>query len=332
MPWMRRTLPATLLLVLSVGVGCDGPEEGEVEHGDGACQSWLGARSLGQVDTGTLDEVSGIAASRRFVDVAWVHNDGDNTAAVSAVGAQAERLGTWTLLGAENRDWEDLAAGPCGDGASDCSCLYLGDIGDNNLSRDSAVLYRFVEPDDLDGSGGQVTGLDELWFDYPDGPHDAESVAVHPLTGQVLVITKAGVDGMTGVFAFPDTPPALSTEADPAELVELGWIDLDAVNADDAQVTAADFSPRGLRLALRTDEDLLLYDLSGGESLAEALEVGPTFAPAPEEDGEAVTFSPDGRALLLVGEGTRPTLWEVRCNAFSSDGSDDPDPLVECGG
>jgi hypothetical protein len=328
-----------LLLPLLV-LACPEPSEEELPgFGDGHCEFWLGAQSSGTLSTSTLDEVSGMAASHRFFDTLWVHNDGGNSAALQAIDGSGQSLGSWSVLGAENRDWEDLATGPCTAAGQPCTCLYLADVGDNDGEREQALVYRLPEPDVGSGSsGGQITEREELWFTYPDGPHDAEALLVHPETGEVLVVTKAGVgETLTGVFAFPDAPPEPRAEADPVTLELVGWLDLADLNAQQDAVTGGAVSPLGHRAVLRTDEDALIFDVPDGGTLADAFDEAPRFAPTPDEDGEAVTFSADGRTLFMVGEGVsgvdapRPTLWQVRCNSFEEVAEGGPDPLVECG-
>lgn len=332
-------VPWCLLLPLAL-LACPEPSEEELAGvGDGDCEFWLGAQSSGTLSTSTLDEVSGMAASHRFVGTLWVHNDGGNSAAVQAIDQEGQSLGSWSVLGAQNRDWEDLAAGPCTAEGQPCTCLYLADVGDNDSERDEVLVYRVPEPDvDAASSGGQITEREELWFVYPDGPHDAEAVLVHPVTGEVLVATKAGVgETLTGVFAFPDVPPEPRPQGDPVTLELVTWLDLSDLNAQQDAVTGGAVSPRGRRIVLRTDADALIFEVPDGGTLADAFDGEPRFAPTPDEDGEAVTFSADGRTLFMVGEGVpgdsaqRATLWQVLCNSFDDDGDDAADPLVECG-
>lgn len=327
------------MLPLAV-LGCpETPEEELAGIGDGYCEFWLGAQSSGTLSTSTLDEVSGMAASHRFAGTLWVHNDGGNSAALHAIDLDGQSQGSWSVLGAENRDWEDLATGPCAVQGQPCTCLYLADVGDNDGERDEALIYRLPEPDlGATSSGGQITEREELWFAYPDGPHDAEAVLVHPDTGEVLVVTKAGVgETLTGVFSFPGVPLEPRPQGDPVTLALVAWLDLADLNAQQDAVTGGAVSPRGRRIVLRTDGDALIFDVPDGGTLADAFAAAPRFAPTPDEDGEAVTFSADGRTLFMVGEGVtgdaaqRATLWQVRCNSFDDDGEEGPDPLVECG-
>ena len=99
----------------------------------------------------TLNAVSGLAASRAHDGVMWAHNDSGGAASVYGIGADGTDLGTWTLTGATNRDWEDMAIGAGPDGPGDF--LYLADIGDNLRARTEIVVYRVPEPDPTTGGG-----------------------------------------------------------------------------------------------------------------------------------------------------------------------------------
>jgi len=326
-----RCIP--ILLISLLIVACDGSGDETLAVGDGVCTSWIGAQSTATVASQVLAEVSGMAISHRYPGISWMHNDAGNSAALFAVDGDGQTVGTWSILGAENRDWEDLAAGPCIQPDQPCTCLYLADVGDNDASRSSALIYRLPEPDASASTGGQVSDVEELWFVYPDGlARDAEAVAVHPSSGEVIVVAKAVQGGPTEVFAFPDVPAQAHPESAPAVLDLVGELDLLSAGAQDDSVTGADVSPLGQRIVLRTDDDLLVLDVPPGGSLTGAVDSEFRFAPTPDEDGEAVGFSVDGRSVMLVGEGTQPAVWEVRCNVFEPSSEVADDPLLECGG
>ena len=63
--------------------------------------------------------------------------------------------------------------GPCSGG----SCLYIGDIGDNDAKRKRVTIYRVPEPEP---TAQQPRPLDAVYhLTYPDGAHDAESLLDH---------------------------------------------------------------------------------------------------------------------------------------------------------
>ena len=124
-------------------------------------------------------------------------------ALLSCVEPDGGSCGGWTVAGAGNVDWEDIAAGPGPQPGE--HYLYVGDIGDNTKSRDDVVVYRVVEPTvpipSDPGADGVTAPATALRLRYDDGPHDAESLMVHPTTGDIYVITKSFGD--TRVYKAP---------------------------------------------------------------------------------------------------------------------------------
>src|SRR5207237_6184912 len=100
-------------------------------------------------------------------------------------------LGTYTISGATNRDWEDIAVGP--GPVNGTQYLYIGEIGDNNAAYASVAVYRVPEPTISDTQSPVTTSLSgavKLNFVYPDGPRDAESLFVDPATKDIWIISK----------------------------------------------------------------------------------------------------------------------------------------------
>jgi len=78
------------------------------------------------------------------------------------------------VMGFDPQDTEALSLGPCPGGGS---CLYLGDIGDNDSKRKAIEI---VIVDEVQNFPKTVKARARLKLQYPDGPHDAESMAVQP--------------------------------------------------------------------------------------------------------------------------------------------------------
>ena len=57
-----------------------------------------------------LDEISGLAASRRHPGVLWMIDDGGNPERLFAVSDDGERLATFRIEGVTKTDWEDIAS------------------------------------------------------------------------------------------------------------------------------------------------------------------------------------------------------------------------------
>ncbi|HTJ83507.1 MAG TPA: hypothetical protein VL400_17425 [Polyangiaceae bacterium] len=296
---MTRPRPAPLGLALACpavvavcAVACD-------DGGADAAGSCGPVADVAVVEVEDLDEASGLAASAIHEAVLYAHNDAGDSARFFAFSVEGEALGSWDLAGAEAVDWEDMARGPC-DSTGEGSCLYLGDIGDNDRSRSQYAVFRVEEPASLDA--GSHTALHTRFaFSYPDGPHDAEALVVDPATGQVTIITK---EDPPVAYALPT--PMTNTETMTAKLV--GSL---ATAADDALITGADL--RAGVLVVRTGNAIWSYEVAG--SFAQSITGTPTKLGTPDEaQGESVAWSSDGRALYTLSEGERPVLHRTACD------------------
>ena len=121
-----------------------------------------------------------------------------------AVGDDGHALGTFTLTGATNVDWEDIAVGPGPIGGT--SYVFVADIGSISQpfvsTRPSVDVYRVPEPavsSTVSSGAVSLGGAEKLTFTYPgDAKYDAESLIVDPVTGKLYIVTKELV-GREGV-------------------------------------------------------------------------------------------------------------------------------------
>jgi hypothetical protein len=279
---------------------------------DAACAHTLVASIPGTVASDALDEVSGIAASRRVDDVWWVHNDSGDSARIFAIGSSGQTLGEYALPSAKAADWEDIAAGPGPN--SGVSYLYIGDIGDNTKTRAFVQVYRvpepLVDPANPLSVPQTLTGVGTFNLQYPDGPHDAEGLLVDPISGDIFVVTKDLAGGVAQVFRAPASAPA---DGGTTTLTRVATVSLGTGQG----VTAADVTPAGDVVALRTYLGVFLYPRAAGTSLAQAFSqpscagAAPPFgssSSASEPQGEALGFTRDGRGYVTASEGLHPPL------------------------
>lgn len=292
---------------------------------DGLCAAWEPPAMAAGVEDDRVDQVSGIVASHRYPGVLWAQEDAGSDAELIALGEDGAVLNRVDVAGADNTDWEDLTLGPCATDTVDaCGCLYLGDFGSNDGTRTEGVVWQVPEPHPLDD---ETRPARALRFTWPDGPHDAEALFVHPVTGVLTVVTKEA-SGPARLYRFPGTVLAPSTAT--VELLAMGTLDLEAAGSAGGRVTGGAVSPLGDRLALRTTADVLLFALGADDVGAAVQGEAEVVAVHPSTSGEAVTFTPDGRTLLLVDEGASPTVWQVSCAEFDVQRTADPDPLGDC--
>ena len=132
----------------------------------------------GYLESKSLREASGLARSNVHEGLTWAIND-DGPPDLYALGAAGEKRGKVRIRDAKNRDWEDLASFIM----DDTAYLLVADIGDNGARRKDVTLYIVAEPDPGDSS---VDIAWEVEFTYPDGPRDAEALAVDAGSGQMV--------------------------------------------------------------------------------------------------------------------------------------------------
>lgn len=246
-----------------------------------------------------ITEASGIVASTAYDSVLYTHNDSGDAARFFAIDGSCRTRATFVLTGVQARDWEDISRGPRG-------TLWLGDIGDNEATRVKGVLvHRVTEPAPADGVVRLAATSYRLR--YADGPHDAEALLVHPRTGQVLVVTKGFGGG--AVYA---APAPLQAET-PNILRQVGHVSV-------PEVTGGDISPDGSHVVLRNYTAAYEWAVEG-DDVAAALKGEPTRIPLPRSpQGEAITYSRDGKALIVASEGVGATVQTVARNEAASPG------------
>jgi hypothetical protein len=226
------------------------------------CGAWGEPRDMGFVLDPELEEISGVAPSTQNPGVLWVLEDHAGAPVLYALDFAGNSLGSLTLDGVENVDWEAIAIGPCDEG----SCLWVGDIGDNDNIRTDIALLRVREPE-VGWGGGLAASATPTRFPiaYPDGiSQNAEALALTP-DGTPVIFTKR-IDGLSEVFALDTLVPDTQTT-----LRLIGQIT--TRDADTGGLaTSADIWPDGSRLLLRTYDHALEYDLGtrGIEGVATA--------------------------------------------------------------
>ena len=248
-----------------------------------------------------LRESSGLAASRQHPGILWSHNDSGGDAAVIALDTTGAVRGRVTIRGARNRDWEDIAVGPCPAG----SCLYIADTGDNEEHRKDVAIYRVPEPDP---SARESAPAERLAFRYASGPRDAEALFVLP-SGEVYLVTK-GRRSAISVFRLP-TPHRADAMVMADEVQRLS--PNGAVTIAD-QVTAADaVSPA--RIAIRSYSVIRFYRLENGR-LEPVQGQAASLGAETGGQGEALALRDDGVVFLTseAERGATAPLTRLHCS------------------
>ncbi|PZS36419.1 MAG: hypothetical protein DLM58_01810 [Pseudonocardiales bacterium] len=258
-----------------------------------------------------IDEASGIAVGLASPGVVYVQNDSGDEARFFALDARSGRtLATYTVPGATNVDWEDIAVAPDARGVPS---VWLADIGDNSSSRAEIDVYRVNEPQvDMSAVAAAArTHAPEVWrLRYPDGPADAEGLAVSP-AGAGYLFTKS-LSGTAKVYALPARSDASHLQTLQARgSVHLGFTGTAGGPNRFGQRTAtgAALSRDGTMLAVRTYTDAYLWHVRALNMTA-AIKSKPVRLALPAQPlGEGVAFA--GRGLLIDSERTGSSVYAL---------------------
>lgn len=254
-----------------------------------------------------LDEISGMASSRRADQRYWVHNDAPRPAELQAIDNTGKSIARLRIEGVRAIDWEDIASYTI-DGKP---WLLIGDIGDNAGVRKDYELIAVEEPD----LAGQPATLSvkpawRLRFRYADGAHDSEAMAVDVSRREILLVNK---HAPLAVYRLPLGPPVKG----PGILVAEKLRDLDAIpqpNASERQArfpaarfggspTGLDIDPAGHRAILLTYRDIWLFTRSPHADWSQAFAGKPRqISLPPIAQAEAIAFDRRTQAILVSGE------------------------------
>ena len=253
------------------------------------CDSSAKHSILGRLDSGHLDEVSGVAASGRSSQRFWVHNDSGDSPSLYAISSSGALEQTTRIAGVTARDWEDIAFGPGPETGQ--PYLYIGDIGDNPRVRSSVTVHRLLEP--ALGLGSLTTAdVDSIVLTYPDGPHNAETLLIDPWDGSLLIVTKTSA-GVAQLYSTDYFGPGSHSRS----LVHRGSVEVTET------ATAGDVSRDGSSVLIRGYSGLYGWQRTGNEPLWSALSrQACVMGSVNEVQGEAVGFLADDSGYLTISE------------------------------
>lgn len=297
LPRQNRSILCLILIGLLIYSGCSPDNAGASQAEPETCVL-LSAHELSH----EVRESSGIAVGHVRESRLWTHNDRGNDAVLYGLDAAGEIRARVQIENAANIDWEDVDVGACPGG----SCIYIGDIGDNDAEREYVSIYRILEPASDDIERMEAERLD---LRYADGPVDAESMAVAD-DGSIIIITK----GRVGDIRYYQTPPAPTFGGPMIELESKGRL-LPPPRDRDDRATGAAFSPDGSMLYLRTYRRIYRYAWPAMTVVSP--EDGFDIENLDEPQGEGIDILPDGTVVLTSegGRGRPPVMRFLTCDA-----------------
>jgi hypothetical protein len=253
------------------------------------CPKFLAGHKVGTLQSSLIKEASGLAASRKNPGVLWVHNDG-GAPCVYAITPDGKLLGVYNIAGAKVRNWEDIAIGP--GPKANVDYLYVGDIGDNSAKRKDVTIYRIIEPNvNANQSSVNVTinNVESIVLVYPDGPRDAETLLLDPLTKDIYIVSKE----MTSKVYRAAYPQNTTGKTTLEQVAKLHW----------GMATAGDISPDGNEIIIRGYFSGSLWLRPKEGPLWKAFEGSECSIPIiPEQQGEAICFDSNGAGYYTTSE------------------------------
>ncbi len=224
------------------------------------CTNWSTPEIIGHLDTKIISEASGLAYSKIISNRLYHNNDsgdGPYFYYTDMAGANTHKI---QISDYSPNDVEEIAVGGCLNGQS---CIFLADIGDNHEVRASVELLiiqeekNFLQP---------VRPIQKLQIKYPDHPHDAEAMFIHP-NGDVYIMTKEFSFVTRRAYAAKifKISKQLLLSSNPVVFEHVGEIDIPWINYNYGLlgqiITGATISEDGKKFAILTYENIIEFNL-----------------------------------------------------------------------
>ena len=182
--------------------------------------------------------------------------------------------------------------------------LLIADVSDNGAKRTRkkrpCTLYLMREPTSERRSQSAEYEI-RLRFDYEDGPHNCEGVAVDTERKEILLVSK-------------ESPLTAALYRLPLDLQD-GKQQRTATRVGSFPVpfaTALNIAPDGQSLLAVTMWDGILVRRRDGQSWEKFLSSHAEHVPLPKRrQGESVCFSRDGQTFFVNSETKRQPLWRL---------------------
>ncbi len=259
------------------------------EPGSGRSGSFESAPHQINIQPGVIDEASGIVPGANMNGTMWTLQDSGQPASLYLISADGTSIKEYNVPGSVNRDWEDIAIGP---GPRDgVNYVLIGDIGNNNAPvAEVSTIYRIPEISNVNGAfdGSQ---LEKIAFRYPDGPRDAETLLLDPITRDIFILSK---EKNTGIYRLPY--PQSTVETMVAEKV--------GIVPGLSTATGGDIALDGKEIIIRTYVGVYYWTRKDGDSVGQTLLRSAVSNPMVmlEPQGEAICFDRNAAGFYTLSE------------------------------
>jgi hypothetical protein len=257
---------------------------------------------LGKIENNLAIETSGIVASSQNKDMFWIHNDSGDAARIFLINKNGKDGGTFSIEGATNQDWEDIAMATFADG----SYLYLADIGDNTAVLNTYSIYRVKEPkiNTFQAGNYKLSVADRIVFRYPDGSRDAETLMIDPKTKDLYIVSKRENRKRIYTLKYPNYLTGINTAEFLTEINASVPVANDETSLVENFITSGAISPDNKEIVLRSYTKVFYWKRkTADESITDVLKrAGRSVPYMREPQGEAITWAADGSGYLTTSE------------------------------
>lgn len=257
----------------------------------------------GLIENLSLKEASGLVSSRKNNGSLWAHNDSGDENRIFLIDSYGKGKREFKLLGAENRDWEDMGIVSEADGSA---TIYLADFGDNNANYSSYSLYWCKEPvvDSNTPLANTITQVSKLTFTLSDGARDMECLLVDQKTKDIFIISKR--ETSKRLYKITASSVVAGGTAKAEFIRELNFskpISTDARIITAAYITGGSISPDNSEILIKNYLEIFYWKRKTGETISDALSRTPKTVPYKlEPQGEGIAFASDGNGYFTISE------------------------------
>lgn len=245
-------------------------------------------KSIGVLSNAKIDEASGLDASIANQRKYWTHNDSAGEPRIFLVEEDGNYIGSATLKGIKNRDWEDISVGPGPDDKK--TYVYVGEIGDNEAIYPFKYIYRIEEPSLIKGDEIVVDNIDSIKFQFSDGQRDAEALFIEPNSKDLYIFSKREKQINLYTLPYPQRTDTLSVATY-------------LLTIPVTQITAADYNGDRGELLIKNYDSIYYWKQGQTESIVTMLKrKGTTLPYTPEPQGESICFTNKGDGYLTTSE------------------------------
>ncbi len=258
----------------------------------------------GLLENGQLDEASGLAASRLNRGFLWSHNDSGDRNRLFLFDTFGKGKYEFTIQGADNRDWEDMAVVKEADGTA---TIYVADFGDNNTAYSSYVIYWFKEPviSASTPTLNTIKQVNKVTFTVSDGSRDMECLLIDQQTKDLFIISKRETQKQLYKIAAANMVAGSTTKAEFIQKLD----NISQPFSSAAQViqgfyiTAGSVSPDNTEILVKNYLEIYYWKRKEGETIPQALSRQAKTVPYQmEPQGEGIAFAEDGGGYYTISE------------------------------